>query len=116
MIATTTTSKSAGKPVLTFSSAGKHQHKSHVSQRIWGMVSEASKINVDLQGLAESAKKRLQEHQEQQLSEKKKINNSAVKALRLDVVNGEDSGQKPKPKAGTPSKRRVLQPVPFNAQ
>ena len=114
-IATTTTSKSAGKPVLTFSSAGKHQHKSHVSQRIWGMVSEASKINVDLQGLAESAKKRLQEHQEQ-LSEKKKINNSAVKALRLDVVNGEDSGQKPKPKAGTPSKRRVLQPVPFNAQ
>ena len=115
MIATTTTSKSAGKPVLTFSSAGKHQHKSHVSQRIWGMVSEASKINVDLQGLAESAKKRLQEHQEQ-LSEKKKINNSAVKALRLDVVNGEDSGQKPKPKAGTPSKRRVLQPVPFNAQ
>ena len=80
------------------------------------MVSEASKINVDLQGLAESAKKRLQEHQEQQLSEKKKINNSAVKALRLDVVNGEDSGQKPKPKAGTPSKRRVLQPVPFNAQ
>ena len=114
-IATTTTSKSAGKPVLTFSSAGKHQHKSHVSQRIWGMVSEASKINVDLQGLAESAKKRLQEHQEQ-LSEKKKINNSAVKALRLDVVNGEDSRQKPKPKAGTPSKRRVLQPVPFNAQ
>ena len=114
-IATTTTSKSAGKPVLTFSSAGKHQHKSHVSQRIWGMVSEASKINVDLQGLAESAKKRLQEHQEQ-LSEKKKINNSAVKALRLDVVNGEDSGQKPKPKAGTPSKRRVLQPIPFNAQ
>ena len=114
-IATTTTSKSAGKPALTFSSAGKHQHKSHVSQRIWGMVSEASKINVDLQGLAESAKKRLQEHQEQ-LSEKKKINNSAVKALRLDVVNGEDSGQKPKPKAGTPSKRRVLQPVPFNAQ
>jgi hypothetical protein len=114
-IATTTTSKSAGKPVLTFSSAGKHQHKSHVSQRIWGMVSEASKINVDLQGLAESAKKRLQEHQEP-LSEKKKINNSAVKALRLDVVNGEDSGQKPKPKAGTPSKRRVLQPVPFNAQ
>lgn len=114
-IATTTTSKSAGKPVLTFSSASKHQHKSHVSQRIWGMVSEASKINVDLQGLAESAKKRLQEHQEQ-LSEKKKINNSAVKALRLDVVNGEDSGQKPKPKAGTPSKRRVLQPVPFNAQ
>jgi len=111
-----TTSKSAGKPVITFSSAGKHhQHKSHVSQRIWGMVSEASKINVDLQGLAESAKKRLQEHQEQQLSEKKKINNSAVKALRLDVVNGEDSGQKPKP-AGTPSKRRVLQPVPFNAQ
>ena len=115
-IATTTTSKSAGKPVLTFSSAGKHQHKSHVSQRIWGMVSEASKINVDLQGLAESAKKRLQEHQEQQLSEKKKINNSAVKALRLDVVNGEDSGQKPKPAKGTPSKRRVLQPVPFNAQ
>jgi hypothetical protein len=115
-IATTTTSKSAGKPALTFSSAGKHQHKSHVSQRIWGMVSEASKINVDLQGLAESAKKRLQEHQEQQLSEKKKINNSAVKALRLDVVNGEDSGQKPKPAKGTPSKRRVLQPVPFNAQ
>ena len=81
------------------------------------MVSEASKINVDLQGLAETAKKRLQEHQES-LSAKKSNetnNNSAVKALRLDVNGGEDSGQKPKP-AGTPSKLRVLQPVPFNVQ
>lgn len=111
-----TASKSAGKPV-TFSSAGKHQHKSHVSQRLWCMVSEASKINVDLQGLAETAKKRLQEHQESLSAKKsnKTNNNSAVKALRLDVNGGEDSGQKPKP-AGTPSKLRVLQPVPFNVQ
>ena len=111
-----TASKSAGKPV-TFSSAGKHHHKSHVSQRLWGMVSEASKINVDLQGLAETAKKRLQEHQESLSAKKsnKTTNNSAVKALRLDVNGGEDSGQKPKP-AGTPSKLRVLQPVPFNVQ
>ena len=40
------------------------------------------------------------------------IGAGAVKALRLDVDGGEDSGKKPKP-AGTPSKRRVLQPVPF---
>tara|TARA_B000000441_G_C21742001_1_gene354605 strand:+ start:118 stop:2124 length:2007 start_codon:yes stop_codon:yes gene_type:complete len=103
---TSTTTKSAGKPVTFSSSSSADKQRSHVSQRIWGMVSEASKINVDLQGLAETAKKRLsQEHKTERSA-------GAVKALRLDVDGGEDSGKKPK-LAGTPSKRRVLQPVPF---
>jgi hypothetical protein len=138
----TTMSKSAGKATTATSDVLYHtaSQRSMAADRIWGMVSEASKVRADLRGLAESASKAFSSSRKKSKSTSSDDDYEASAAATDGACfGGEEENQEPNythdsfndnnniiensvkkklrledsghKQPGTPDKRRALQPV-----